>query len=177
MELLIKVRNIYSEVADKLSLYLEPFSLLFLRLLGAKVFLQSGLTKWDGFLVFNTEKYDLFLYEFFCPEEPRPGALLLCNPETLEYKEGSFVVSFVESLALMAGIMEVVLPILLIIGVFTRLSALGLLGMTLFIQLAIFPSWSHWWNPAVWWAVVMFALIAKGPGLISVDRFLKLERH
>ena len=176
MDILLKIRNIYSEGTSKVSLFLEPFALLFLRLMGAKVFLQSGLTKWNGFLAFNPEKYDLFLYEFFCPEEPRPGALLLCNADTLDYKEGSSIITFIETLAVMAGVMEVVLPLLLIFGLFTRLSALGLLGMTLFIQLAIFPSWSHWWNPAVWWAIVMFALVAKGPGLLSLDRLLKLEK-
>jgi len=176
MGLLFKLKSIYAASAHQMSVLLEPFALLFLRLLGAKVFLQSGLTKWDGFLQFNTEKYDLFLYEFFCPEEPRPGALLLCDAETLEYTEGSSIISVVESLAVMAGVMEVVLPVLLILGLFTRLSALGLLGMTLFIQIAIFPEWSHWWNPAVWWAVVMFTLVAKGPGLLSLDRIFKLEK-
>jgi len=148
--------NLYSKLTQLLTTFLEPISLLCLRLVGAKIFLQSGLTKWNGFLDFNTEKYDLFLYEFFCP--------------------GSWTVFIIEKMAYMAGIMEIVLPALLIVGLFTRLGALGLLGMTLFIQLAVFPTWDHWWNPAVWWAIVMLALVARGPGLLSIDRLIGLEK-
>lgn len=166
----------YTNLSTRLTNVLEPVALLALRLVGAKVFLSSGLTKWNGFLQFNPEKYDLFLYEFFCPDPIRPGALLLCDPETLDYVEGSFTVSFIEGLAVVTGVMEVLLPLLLIVGLFTRFSALGLLVMTLFIQLAVFPTWGHWWNPAVWWAVVMFLLLARGPGWLSVDRYLKLEK-
>jgi putative oxidoreductase len=150
--------------------------MLLLRLLGARVFFESGLTKWNGWFDFNEQKYDLFLYEFFCPDPVREGALLLCDPKTLEYEEGSSIVSLIESAALMAGIMEIVLPVLLILGLFTRVGALGLLGMALFIQLAVFPTWEHWWNPAAWWAVVMFTVFARGPGLFSLDRLLGLER-
>ena len=57
-----------------------------------------------------------------------------------------------------------------------ELGELGLLGMTLFIQLAVFPTWEHWWNPAAWWAVVLFAVFARGPGLFSLDRLLGLEK-
>lgn len=175
MNLILKARNTYATFTQTINTLLEPVALLLLRLVGAKVFLDSGLTKWDGFFQFNIDKYDLFLYEFFCPDPVRPGALLLCDPETLDYEEGASIISVIESLALMAGVVEVILPLLLIFGLLTRLGALGLLAMTLFIQLAVFPTWGHWWNPAVWWAVVMFTLIAKGPGIYSLDRLLKLE--
>lgn len=176
MNIFIKFRDLYSVTSTKITIFIEPLSLLFLRLIGAKVFLDSGLTKWDSFLVFNTEKYDLFLYEFFCPEKPRTGALLLCNHQTLDYEEGSITVSLIETLAIMAGVMEVILPALLILGILTRIGAFGLLTMTMLIQLAVFPSWSHWWNPAVWWVVVLFVLVAKGPGMLSLDRLIKLEK-
>jgi len=165
----------YNALAHRVGQWLEPAALLFLRIAGAKVFWDSGLTKWTGFLQFNKSKYDLFLYEFFCPDPPRPGALQLCDPKTLDYPDGSAIVPAVKTLAVMAGTMEVVLPVLLVLGLATRFAALGLLVMTLFIQLAVFPSWSHWWNPAVWWAVVMFALVARGPGPWSLDRLLGLD--
>jgi putative oxidoreductase len=168
--------NLYRSLTDSLTRYLDDLSLLLLRIIGAKVFFESGLTKWNGWFDFNEQKYDLFLYEFFCPDPVREGALQLCNPETLDYEEGSFVVRAIESLAFMAGVMEILLPVLLVLGLFTRIGALGLLGMTLFIQLAVFPTWDHWWNPAVWWAVVLFAVFARGPGLFSIDRLLGLER-
>jgi len=169
------VLKLYRSLANATGEYLEPVALLALRLIGAKVFLSSGLTKWNGWFQFNPDKYDLFMYEFFCPDPIRPGALLLCDPELLDYVEGSSMVTFIETLAASAGVMEIVLPVLLIFGLLTRFAALGLLFMTLFIQLAVFPSWDHWWNPAAWWAVVMLALLAMGPGLLSLDRLFGLE--
>ena len=166
----------YQSITSFITRYLGDIALLLLRLLGAKVFFESGLGKWNGWFDFNEQKYDLFLYEFFCPDPVREGALLLCDPNTLEYEEGSFMITFVESLTLMAGIAEIVLPVMLILGLFTRVGALGLLGMVLFIQLAVFPTWEHWWNPAAWWAVVMITIFARGPGLFSLDRLLKLEK-
>ena len=154
---------------------LEPLSLLCLRLAVAKVFWDSGVTKWNGFFDFNTAKFDLFLYEFFCPKPPRAGALQLCDPNTLEYTQGSFTVTAVKGLAVLAGVVEIVLPVLLVVGLLSRLSALGLFGMTIFIQLAVFPSWEHWWNPAVWWAVILLLLITRGPGAWSLDHLLRLE--
>jgi len=162
-------------MGQHLSRFLEPLALFFLRFMVAKVFLNSGLSKWDGFLTFNVDKYDLFKYEFFCPDPVRAGALQLCNPETLDYVDGSFVVKMIELLAVSAGIAEVLLPILLIIGLFSRFAALGLIGMTMFIQLAVFPTWDHWINPASWWAVALLMILARGPGLLSLDKLLGLD--
>jgi len=168
--------NLYQSITSAITRYFEDIAMLLLRLLGARVFFESGLTKWNGWFDFNEQKYDLFLYEFFCPDPVREGALQLCDPKTLEYEEGSSIITLIESAAVTAGVMEMVLPVLLILGLFTRVGALGLLGMALFIQLAVFPTWEHWWNPAAWWAVVMFTVFARGPGLFSLDRLLKLEK-
>lgn len=170
-----KLKSSYQCVSESANSALESLSLLFMRLLVARIFITSGLSKWDGWFDFDEQKYDLFLYEFFCPDPVRPGALLLCDSETLDYVEGSSMITLIESFALNAGILEVVLPVLLILGLFTRVGALGLLCMTLFIQVAVFPTWEHWWNPAAWWAIVLFALIARGPGYFSVDRLLSLD--
>ena len=64
---------------------------------------------------------------------------------------------------------EHVLPVLLIVGLATRFSALGLLGMTLVIQVFVYP------NAYVLhgtWAAVLLMLIKYGPGAISVDRLI-----
>lgn len=176
MNLFFSLQHSYQTMATMLTKFVEPLALFAMRITVGHVFLSSGLVKWDGLFRFNVDTYDLFLYEFFCPEEVRPGALLLCNPDTLEYVDGSFTVKIVELLALSAGIMEVLLALLLIVGLFSRFAALGLLAMTLFIQLAVFPTWSHWVNPASWWAVTSFVLLARGPGWLSLDRVLKLDR-
>ena len=128
------MKSAYQALFVRTGGWLEPLALLGLRLAGAKVFVQSGMTKWNGFLEFNQDKYHLFLYEFFCPDPPRPGALRLCDPATLDYTEGSAIVAAIKALAVTAGVVEIVLPVMLIAGLLSRLSALGLFGMTLFIQ-------------------------------------------
>jgi putative oxidoreductase len=170
-----KLQLLYVQMGEQLSRFLEPLALLSIRFMVAKVFLDSGLSKWDGFLQFNVDKYDLFKYEFFCPDPIRDGALLLCDPQTLDYVDGSLTVTIIELLAVVAGVVEVVLPILLIIGLFSRFAALGLIGMTMFIQLAVFPTLDHWINPASWWAASLLVVFARGPGFLSVDKFLGLD--
>jgi putative oxidoreductase len=170
------VTRLYQSLCKQFTLFFSDISLLFVRLIAAKVFLASGLSKWNGFLNFNEEKYDLFLYEFFCPEPIRDGALLLCDASTMDYTEGSFTVSLIETLAVVAGIVEVLLPVMLILGIFSRIGALGLVGMTLFIQLAVFPEWEHWWNPAVWWFIALMVIVSHGPGKLSLDHLLGLDR-
>ncbi|WP_426357379.1 DoxX family protein [Pseudocolwellia sp. HL-MZ19] len=175
MGMVKKLQLLYVQMGEQLSRFVEPLALLFMRCMVAKVFLDSGLSKWDGFLQFNVDKYDLFKYEFFCPDPIREGALLLCDPQTLDYVDGSLTVSIIELLAVVAGVVEVLLPILLIIGLFSRFAALGLIGMTLFIQLAVFPTLDHWINPASWWAASLLIIFARGPGFLSVDKFLGLD--
>lgn len=177
MDRIAKLQHGYQRATGWLSTYFEPLGLLLMRLLVARVFLQSGLSKWHGWFDFNESKYDLFLYEFFCPDPVRPGALLLCNPETLDYQSGSMTVTMIEALAMLAGVLEIALPVLLIVGLFTRPAAFGLIAMTLFIQLAVFPGWGHWWNPAAWWFVVLFGVFSAGPGMLSLDRLFRLERQ
>jgi putative oxidoreductase len=176
MSLLCSISTLYQHFCKTSATLFTDISALFMRLLLAKVFLSSGLLKWNGWFDFNEQQYDLFLYEFFCPDPAHKGALQLCNPETLEYQDGSLTVKIVEWFALSAGILEIILPMLLILGIFTRIGALGLIGMTLFIQLAIFPEWSHWWNPAAWWLAVALAILARGPGRFSLDYALGLDK-
>jgi len=176
MSLLCSISRLYQQFCNASTTLFSDISALFMRLLLAKVFLSSGLLKWNDWFDFNEQQYDLFLYEFFCPDPARKGALQLCNPETLEYQDGSLTVKVVEWFALSAGILEIALPVLLILGLFTRIGALGLIGMTLFIQLAIFPEWGHWWNPAAWWLAVALAILAQGPGKFSLDYMLRLDK-
>ncbi len=152
----------------------SPFALLVARLAVARVFLMSGLTKWNGPFQFNPDKYDLFLYEFFCPEESRPGALVLC----LDQAEGTYAPMtqwIVERFANMAGIMEILLPLLLVFGLTSRFAAAGLLVMTLVIERLVFPDADSWWGSHVWWAAILLMIVAKGPGTWSLDRFFGLD--
>jgi putative oxidoreductase len=60
------------------------------------------------------------------------------------------------------------LPILLALGLFTRLSAFVLLAMTIVIQIFVYPD--AWWTAHAYWAALLVILIARGPGAISLDR-------
>lgn len=173
MTFLDRTRTFYTWLTSKADLA-EPLALLLARLAVARVFFMSGLTKWNGFLSFNPDKYDLFLYEFFCPEETRPGALVLCADQT----EGTYAPAtqwIVERFANMAGLMEILLPILLVLGFTSRLAAAGLLVMTLVIERLVFPDAGSWWGSHVWWAAILFVLVARGPGAWSLDRLLGLD--
>lgn len=71
--------------------------------------------------------------------------------------------------ALLAATGEHVLPLLLLLGLATRLSALGLLGMTLVIQLLVYPGAYPTHGT---WAAVLLYLMAHGPGKLSLDAWL-----
>ena len=174
---LTRISQWYQDIFGTLQHWLQPLLLLLLRLLIARVFILSGLTKWNGWFDFNTDKYDLFLYEFFCPDPIRPGALLLCDPHTLDYNDGSWVIGLIKGLAVFTGIAELLLPLLLIAGLFSRVAALALMVMVGFIQLAVFPEWGHWWNPAAWWVAVLAVIVIFGPGRLALDRWLGLEKR
>ncbi|MGA7197944.1 DoxX family protein, partial [Roseiarcus sp.] len=77
-----------------------------------------------------------------------------------------------ELVATMASTAEIVLPILLGFGFLTRYAALGLLGMTAVIQLVYPDGWQNFHLP---WATMALAIMAFGPGAISIDRLLGLD--
>jgi len=68
--------------------------------------------------------------------------------------------------AYMAAGMELGGSILILFGLATRLSVLALLGMVLVIQTFIYP---EAWPDHIQWLAFMFILLARGPGLISLD--------
>ena len=61
----------------------------------------------------------------------------------------------------MAAGAEHLFPVLLVLGLFTRLSAAALLGMTLVIQIFVYPDA---WPTHLSWAGLMLPLIALGGG-------------
>ena len=69
---------------------------------------------------------------------------------------------------------EFLFPILLLVGLFSRLSAAAIAVMALVIQLFVFPTWAHFFG----WDLTVLALaaiiISRGPGLISLDKLLGL---
>ena len=130
--------------------------LLALRFALAVPFFKSGLTKWDGFLQLSGGAVYLFTQEFklhiFGAEIPYPFPL---------------------TMATLSGIAEIVLPVLLVLGLFTRFAALGILVMTAIIQLTVPEGWANFHLP---WAAMALALIVFGPGRVALDRLVFLAR-
>lgn len=69
--------------------------------------------------------------------------------------------------ALMAATAEHVLPLMLVLGLGTRVAALGVLGMTLVIQLFVYPLA---FPTHALWAACALALLVHGGGRLALDR-------
>ena len=72
--------------------------------------------------------------------------------------------------AYMAVAIEVTTPILLVLGLLTRAAAAVLLGMTTVIEVFVYP---QAWPTHIQWAAMLFVLLARGPGKISLDWLLR----
>jgi putative oxidoreductase len=121
-----------------------PYSALILvaRIATFSVFFRSGLVKLDDW----NATLSLFQNEYHVPVLP---------PEIA---------------ATLAASMELGLSTLVLLGLFTRLSALGLLGMVLVIQTFIYPMA---WPDHIQWLAFMIFIICRGPGVISLDHLLR----
>ena len=72
--------------------------------------------------------------------------------------------------AMMAATAEHVFPLLLLFGLATRFSAAALLGMTLVIQLLVYPG--AYATHGTWAALLLYLMVC-GPGVLSIDHLLK----
>ncbi|MDF2114026.1 DoxX family protein [Roseiarcaceae bacterium H3SJ34-1] len=123
-----------------------------LRIALALPFFKSGLTKWNGFLSLSPAASFLFEDEF-----------------KLHIFGQVYNFPFPTVFAYFDGIAEIVLPVLLILGFATRFSALALLVMTGVIQLVVPEGWANFHLP---WAALAVALMALGPGKLSLDHLV-----
>jgi putative oxidoreductase len=121
-----------------------------LRIALALPFLRSGMTRWDGFL--NLASTTQFLFE---------------EQFKLHILGGEYAIPFPDQVVFLTSSAEIGLPVLLLTGFATRLSALGLLAMTGVIQL-IMPD--GWQNFHLNWAAIALAIIVVGPGPLALDR-------
>src|SRR5258708_15623735 len=101
-----------------------------LRIALAVPFFKSGLTKWDGFLSLSPAATFLFEEEF-----------------KLHIFGQAYGFPLPTAFAYLDSIAEIVLPVLLVIGLATRFSALGLLVMTGVIQLVVPEGWANFHLP------------------------------
>ncbi|MFD1192149.1 DoxX family protein [Phenylobacterium conjunctum] len=126
----------------------EDLIALVARLGVAGVFFQSARTKVDGLIHITDGTYTLFREEYHLPLIPPDLAAHLAT-----YAEHLF-------------------SILLVLGLFTRASALAFLGMTLVIEIFVYPDA---WPTHLSWAGLLIYLIARGGGRFALDRLLRLD--
>ena len=143
------LRGLWHDVAGQLT-RLVPHDALALidRVAIGAIFFLSGRTKVEGWLTVTESTYTLFRDEYKLPLIP------------------------VEIAAHAAAWAEHLFPLLLVLGLFTRLSALALLGMTLVIQLFVYPDA---WPTHLSWAGLLLYLVGRGAGTLSLDRLLRIR--
>ena len=132
----------------------ESILLLFVRAVLGGIFWRSGQTKVvEGtWFQLSDTTYELFRTEY--------AGVPLLPPEFA---------------AVIANTAEHILPALLLAGLFTRGAALGLLGMTLVIQLFVYPD--AWWAEHSLWAALALVLVLRGGGMLSADAMLTRGRR
>lgn len=111
----------------------------------AAVFFLSGRTKVEGLLTVTDSTYALFAEEYRLPLIPSDIAAHLAT-----YSEHLF-------------------PILLVLGLGARFAALALLGMTVVIEVFVYPLG---WPTHLLWATVLLYIIKFGAGPIGFDHWL-----
>ncbi len=144
----------YDAVIARLSGVLpESLVLAFVRAVLGGIFWRSGQTKVEvgSWFQLTDTTYELFRTEY--AGVPLPP----------------------EFAAVMANAAEHVLPALLLAGLFTRFSALALLGMTLTIQFFVYPD--AWWPEHSLWVALALVLVVRGGGLFSLDALLTRARR
>ena len=145
----IGLRQRWNGLADCLQRLLNDSALCLVARLGiASIFFLSGRTKVEGLLSITPSTYELFQSEY---------ALPLLSPWLAGH---------------LATYAEHLFPLLLVLGLFTRLSALALLGMTAVIQIFVYPDA---WPTHLSWAGLLLLLTARGAGALSLDRLLRLH--
>lgn len=133
----------------------ESLVALLARLSIAAVFWQSGQTKIEGLVLgLTTGEFSLGW------PQVGEGAIALFRDE---YRLPLLSPEIAASLAAFA---EHLLPLMLALGLGTRLAALGLLGMTAVIQFLVYPGA---WPTHGTWAAVLLWLASRGPGRFSLD--------
>lgn len=74
-----------------------------------------------------------------------------------------------EIAAALAASVELTCPVLLVLGLATRLATLPMLGMTFVIEAFVYPE--DWIEHLIWASLLLF-ILTRGAGAISLDRWL-----
>ena len=122
------------------------FFALMMRVAIFLVFFQSARTKVEGFMTIKESTFYLFQHDYALPFVP--------------YKLGAYMATFNEH----------VFSVLILFGLATRLSSLVLFGMTMVIEIFVYPDA---YVVHLTWASMLVYLIARGPGAVSLDHLIR----
>ncbi|MGY8814313.1 MAG: DoxX family protein [Gammaproteobacteria bacterium] len=132
----------------------ESIVALVIRFAIASVFWRSAQTKIDDWTMFgqnwkfwNVTDSTIFLFQY-------------------EYSLSFLPVKFA---AYSATFGEFFLSLAIIVGLFTRFSAIGLIAMTLVIQFFVYP---ESWSVHILWAGLLLYLVKHGAGTVSLDHLI-----
>ena len=74
-----------------------------------------------------------------------------------------------EIAAMLGASIELTCPALLVLGLFTRIATLPMLGMTFVIEAFVYP---EDWIEHLGWAAFLLFILTRGPGPIALDRWV-----
>ncbi|PSS58087.1 DoxX family protein [Pseudomonas sp. BBP2017] len=139
----------WSRCAEQLQGLISDSLLSLVARLGiASIFFLSGRTKVEGLLSITPSTYELFRTEYMLP---------VLSPWLAAH---------------LATYAEHLFPLLLALGLFTRFAGLALLGMTLVIQVFVYPDA---WPTHLSWAGLLLVVVGRGGGRWSLDRYLGIR--
>jgi putative oxidoreductase len=136
-----------------------------LRLLMARVFFLEGQAKIEGPVIPFNWIYRSTDFSVTLPTDINDGALQALLAQYANLPMPAMTAAYLFTYA------EFVLPLCLVIGFATRFAALGLLLMTLLIQLYVMPQ--LWWSTHVYWVAILMVLMSVGPGMVSLDALIR----
>ncbi len=138
--------GLYDKLSELASDWLTPLVNLVARIYVGMDFFKSGLLKFDDM----EETIEMF--------EDDWASAVIFSPEISAY---------------LATAGELILPIMLFIGLFTRVGAIGLFIMAVVIELFVFPGTvQHYY-----WMIILAMLVAQGGHKLSLDNWLLKVRH
>ena len=150
----VRTAGLFADKASQLVQRVAVPSLvqLVMRVALAVPFWKSGILKWTGFLQLSDTAVTLFTDEFM-----------------LHLPGGPYHYPVPAVMAFLSGCGEITFSVLLVLGFATRFAALGLLFMTLIVELTVPDGWPiH-----ITWAAMALGIMAWGPGRISIDYLVR----
>ncbi|NNA89404.1 DoxX family protein [Pseudomonas gessardii] len=154
--LIARVTQLFEKIPYSLIALVARFSI-------AAVFWKSGQTKVEGLAIDLVDG----TFELGMPH---------LASSTIPLFQSEYQVPFLPAdvAAYLSAFAEHFFPILILLGLATRFSALALLGMTLVIQVFVYPDAYPTHGT---WIALLLVLMAKGPGRVSIDQWIARRWH